>query len=183
MARERRVRGSGVQAVVVVVRTAVEADLPRVAEIKVANWADTYAPLLPPAVLASFLDLDVQLAYLRKAVGVPSTLLLVAEDASRAVVGFALTHLDQGPDPWLESLHVIRASRGGGTGTALMRATAAELLDRGYRTMRLGVVQGNAAAARFYDRLGAALTGVEPALWADGVWHEIYRWDDITQLA
>jgi ribosomal protein S18 acetylase RimI-like enzyme len=181
LAVERHVRRAGVQAVLI--RPAVDSDVRRIAEIKVANWADTYASLLEPAVLEPFLDLEAQVAYVRKVASEPSALLLVAEDASGEVVGFALTYLDHGQDPWLESLHVVRASRGGGAGTALMRATAAELLARGYRTMRLGVVRGNAEAGRFYERLGATLTGVEPASWAEGVWHEIYRWDDITRLA
>ena len=165
------------------IRPATEADLPRVAEIKVRNWEDTYAPLVDPAVLAPFLDQATQLAELGEKLGRAETLLLVAVLDSREVVGFALTFLDQRPDPWLESLHVIRASRGAGAGTALVRATAAELLVRGYHTLRLGVVAGNDAAGRFYVRLGATMTGREPAEWARGVWHEIYRWSDISTLA
>ena len=64
-----------------------------------------------------------------------------------------------------------------------MRTTAALLLAGGHGTLRLGVVRGNDAAGRFYERLGARLAGAEPASWAGGVWHEIYRWDDITPLA
>lgn len=153
------------------------------AEIKVRNWADTYAGLLDPAVLAKFLDEKAQVEELKEALHKPTNILLVAADTTGTVVGFALTHVDEQPDPWLESLHVIRDSRGAGAGTTLMRATAAELLRRGRRTMRLGVVEGNDVAGRFYDRLGATMTGREPASWAEGVWHEIYRWDDITQLA
>lgn len=166
-----------------VARRAVEADLARVAEIKVRNWADTYATLLDRETLGRFLDRDAQLAELLKAARQPSTLLLVAEDPTGTVIGFALTFVDENPDPWLESLHVIRESRGSGAGTALMRATAAELVKRGHRTLRLGVVEGNTAAGRFYSRLGATMAGREPASWARGVWHEIYRWDDITPLA
>lgn len=161
------------------VRAATLEDLPRLAEIKVRNWADIYAPLVDPSVLGPFLDRNTQLTGLTTALHRPSTLLLVAEDATRAVVGFALTYLDHQPDPWLESLHVVRESRGGGAGTLLMHATAAGLRARGYRTMRLGVVEGNTAAGRFYERPGGTMTGREPAEWADGVWHEIYRWTDI----
>lgn len=163
-------------------RDAIESDLPLAAAIKVRNWEDTYAVLVDPATLGPFLDQQTQLADLRKRLGRPSTLLLVAEDQVGKVVGFALTYLDR-PDPWLESLHVIRASRGKGAGRALMLATAARLRERGHNTLRLGVVEGNDAAARFYARLGATMTGREPASWARGVWHEIYRWDDVSQLA
>lgn len=153
------------------------------AEIKVRNWVDTYAPLLDPGVLAPFLDEKAQLEELREVLRRPSTIFLVAEDAAGKVIGFALTYLDEQPDPWLESLHVIRESRGTGAGAALMHATGAELIARGHRTMRLGVVQGNAAAGRFYEHLGATMTGREPASWAEGVWHDIYFWPDISMLA
>lgn len=165
------------------VRDATESDLPRVAEIKVRNWEDTYAALVDAATLRPFLDQESQLADLRERFRRPSSLLLVAEDPAGTVVGFALTYLDHGPDPWLESLHIILASRGTGAGKALMSALAARLRERGYNTLRLGVVEGNDPAARFYERLGATFTGREPASWAPGVWHEIYRWDDISQLA
>lgn len=165
------------------IRDAVETDLTRIAEIKVRNWADTYAALLAPDVLAPFLDQASQLEYLREVARQTSVLLLVAEDDGGTIVGFALTYLDESTDPWLESLHVISDSRGNGAGTALMRATAAELITRGFRTMRLGVVHGNAAAGRFYERLGATMTGREPASWGVGVWHDIYRWHDLRLLA
>lgn len=108
---------------------------------------------------------------------------LVADDRAGAVIGFAVAYLNQGPDPWLESLHVARAHRGRGVGTALVRELAAVLVSRGYGTMSLGVVRGNAGAGRLYLRLGATLLGVEPAEWAAGVDHEIYRWRDLAQLA
>src|SRR5581483_9710567 len=88
----------------VTTRDALPADLDRVTEIKVASWRDTYSALLPPAILAPFLDQAAQLEYLRRAHGDPGTLLLVAEHDGQGVIGFALTHTDAQPDPWLESL-------------------------------------------------------------------------------
>jgi GNAT superfamily N-acetyltransferase len=164
------------------VREATQADLDRVTEIKVRNWADTYGALLPPAVLSRYLDRDVQLAELREMAATPNTLILVAEDASGETVGFSLTHFDAEPDPWLESLHVPREFRGTGIGTFLMGATARELRARGYNTMRLAVITGNDAAGRFYQRLGGTMIGVEPAPWAAGVTHEVYRWSDLAAL-
>jgi len=164
------------------IREATEADLEQVAEIKVRNWADTYAWLVEPEVLGPFLDRTRQLAELRKSVSRLETILLVAQNKSGTVIGFALTYLDGEPDPWLESLHVLSESRGSGVGTLLMRETAARVRSRGYNTMRLGVVEGNVAASRFYDRLGAEMMGREPASWAEGVWHELYRWPDLAPL-
>ena len=164
----------------VTVRDARASDLARVAEIKVRNWRDTYAPLVPGEVLSPFLDDAAQVKHLAEDVARPSTILLVAEDEARRIVGFALTYVDEEPDPWLESLHVLREQRSNGAGTALVRATAARLRTRGHAALRLGVVAGNEGAMRFYERLGATHTGREPAAWAPGVMHEIYRWSDLS---
>ena len=164
------------------IRDAVEADLDRVSEIKVRNWRDTYGPLVAPEVLAEFLDEAAQAAHLHDDLARPATMLLVAEDERRNIVGFGLTYVDSEPDPWLESLHVLREHRSRGAGTALVRATADRLRARGLSTLRLGVVAGNDAAMRFYERLGAEHTGQEPAEWAAGVTHEIYRWSDLSEL-
>jgi hypothetical protein len=49
--------------------------------------------------------------------------------------------------------------------------------------MRLGVIAGNDAAARFYERLGGSLIGLEPVSWAEGAMHQVYRWSSLTKLA
>ena len=165
------------------VRDATVEDLLQVSEIKVRNWADTYGSILEPAVLRPFLDRDAQLAELREKLAEPGTLMLVAEDSSGDITGFAVTYLDDEPEPWLESLHVLRESRGSGTGTLLMRCTAQRVIARGHSSLRLGVISGNVAAARFYERLGGTMIGLEPVTWAQGVAHEVYRWADLALLA
>lgn len=165
------------------IREGLAADLPQVSEIKVRNWVDTYGPLLDPKVLGPFLDRQIQLEDLRQAVALPETLLLVAVDRSGSVGGFGLTYMTREPEPWLESLHVLSELRGRGIGTRLMQATAAQLVARGYDSMRLGVIAGNDAAARFYEHLGGLLIGLEPVSWAEGVMHQVYRWQTLTKLA
>ena len=165
------------------VRTGTRQDLERIAAIKVRTWGDTYGPLIAPEVLQPFLDHAAQLAYLREKTRSANTILLVAEDDERQIVGFALTFLDHGPDPWLESLHVHPEAQSRGVGTMLMRATASEVRARGRNTLCLGVVEGNAAAERFYERLGALDAGREPTSWARGVMHHLYCWPALDPLA
>jgi len=165
------------------VREGTPSDFGAVVDIKVRSWAKTYSALLEPAVLRPFLDRSKQLAELRREADRPTTKLLVAQDSHGAVVGFALAYLDREPDPWLESLHVIDRLRGRGAGTLLMRTLAAQLRDRGYNSMRLGVIVGNQDAARLYERLGAALVGVELVSWANGVRHQVFRWSDLGDLS
>ena len=164
------------------IRQGTPDDLVPIAAIKVLSWADTYGPLLSPAVLRPFLDVQDQLEELRRGLARQDSLLLVAVDGEDMVIGFALTFAEAEPAPWLESLHVAADLRGHGVGTQLMQATAAELRKRGYNTLRLGVVSGNEAAARLYERLGGSLEGTEAASWANGVTHLLYRWDDLRAL-
>lgn len=165
------------------VRRGTLRDLERIAEIKVRNWQDIYGPLIPSDVLRPFLDRSAQLDYVRRSTESGKAILLVAEDAEHQVIGFSLAFLDHGPDPWLESLHVHPDSQSRGAGTLLMRATARELESRGHSTMRLGVVEGNTGAERFYERLGGVDAGSEPTSWAIGVMHHIYRWPNLDALA
>lgn len=164
------------------IRDATEADIARIADIKVSNWADTYGPLIPPAVLARFVDPVTSAAELRSLLGAPGILLLVGEAPTGDVAGFALTYMTRTPEPWLESLHVLRGERGRGLGTSLLCATAERVLAAGHQSMALGVIVGNDSAARFYERLGAINAGVEPVDFAEGVFHTVYRWPDPTAM-
>ena len=163
------------------VREARPGDIERVAEIKVRNWADTYGPLVPSGVLGPFLDKDKSAAQIRELMRSPQILLLVGPGTG-VVQGFALTYMARPPEPWLESLHVMREERGRGLGRQLMRETANRLLAAGYRSMSLGVIIGNDRAARFYERLGGVPMRVEAAGFADGVEHTVWRWPDLTAL-
>ena len=164
------------------IRDATEADIVRIADIKVRNWADTYGPLIPAEVLARFVDPVRSASELRSLLGSPGILLLVGEAQPGDVTGFALTYVARTPEPWLESLHVLRGDRGHGLGTALVRATAERLLTMGHHSMALGVILGNDSAARFYERLGAINAGVEPVDFAEGISHTVYRWPELEML-
>lgn len=168
----------------ITVRSATERDLERIAMIKVRSWAETYGPLLPAQVLLPFLDLDSQVEYVRTAFGAKGSILLVAETSKGEVVGFSLTFLDRDPEPWLESIHIAEEIRGHGVGSILMRETGKRVRAAGHRSMRLGVVEGNVAAGRFYARLGAISIGAEPVSWSEGVrvMHTLYRWPELDPL-
>lgn len=167
----------------VTIRAGDERDLERIAEIKVRSWKATYGPLIRPDVLRRFVDPNGSLDGLRKSTAAPDAILLVAEAGPGNVVGFSLAFLDRPPEPWLESLHVLSDFQGRGAGTLLMRATAAEIQRRGGASMRLGVVEGNTQAERFYERLGGRSAGLEPADFDASVRHHVYRWPDLEALA
>ena len=63
---------------------------------------------------------------------------------------------------YLSLIHVLAEYRGHGLGKRLHRHAMQACHDRGMRLMRLSVSQRNAAALRFYKRLGWAPAGTRP---------------------
>jgi len=65
------------------------------------------------------------------------------------IVGVVLTG-----EEWLDDLWVLRENRGYGVGYRLLEQGENEIIARGHQTLRLRVVQSNAAAIKFYHRHG-----------------------------
>jgi ribosomal protein S18 acetylase RimI-like enzyme len=87
---------------------------------------------------------------------------LVAEDDD-SLAGYALVKLHEGGDDswaladrWGEvwTLVVDERRRGQGIGSALLDAVDAELASRGVHDLMIGVMEGNDAARRLYERRG-----------------------------
>jgi ribosomal protein S18 acetylase RimI-like enzyme len=98
-------------------------------------------------------------------------LVLVARRGG-ALVGYAVAHLQDGPDDTfavgaryaeLYSLSVAPAARGGGVGTALMDTLDEQLAELRIVDLSVGVMAANEDALRFYRRRG--LVPVELVLW------------------
>ena len=96
----------------------------------------------------------------------PDTVLLLAH-AGGALVGYGLAHVMVAGDTWLadtwvtggrvgeiESLSVRPDLRGAGIGTALLDGLERALADDGVTDLVLGVLPGNDAARRLYERRG-----------------------------
>jgi ribosomal protein S18 acetylase RimI-like enzyme len=96
----------------------------------------------------------------------PDTVLLLAS-ANGTVIGYGLAHVIPASGTWvadtwqtgdrigeIESLAVQPDYRGHGVGSRLLTALSAELAAAGVRDLVLGVLPGNAAAIRLYQRHG-----------------------------
>lgn len=59
------------------------------------------------------------------------------------------------PTLYIKELYVAESGRGHGVGEALMRATATAAMEHDCATIKWQVAEWNAAAQRFYERLGA----------------------------
>lgn len=85
---------------------------------------------------------------------------LVAEEDGGGVVGIALFYEGLGtfrakPFLYLEDLVVSEEGRSRGAGEALMAALAREVISRGALRLEWSVLDWNARAISFYERLGA----------------------------
>ncbi|TDE92830.1 GNAT family N-acetyltransferase [Occultella glacieicola] len=124
-------------------RPAGPPDAAEIARIWGQGWADAHLGHVPPALVeartaASFLE------------RVPEVLTdtVVAERAG-AVIGFVTIEGDQ-----VDQLYLDRAARGGGIGSALLRAGERAVIAAGHDRAWLAVATGNTAARRFYERQG-----------------------------
>ena len=96
----------------------------------------------------------------------PDTVLLLAT-AGDALVGYGLAHVMPAEESWvadtwatgprigeIESLAVLPEHRGQGLGSELLDRLERELRNQGVTDLVLGLLPGNAGAARLYERRG-----------------------------
>jgi len=139
------------------IRAATAEDASAIAHVHVESWKTTYSGIVPEAYLAG-LD-EVLRAKLWHEWLTGSTVVLVAERQGR-VVGFA----HAGPnrealekcDAELYSIYLLRDAQRHGAGTALLRAIAGAMAERGFRSMAVWVLERN-PARNFYETHGAHL--------------------------
>ena len=133
------------------IRPARQDDLPTIASIHALSWRDAYAGILPADYLRDQVQQDLQ-AYWEQREILPQDVVLVA-DTTEGPVGFVAVWCR--PSPFIDNLHVLPSMRSRGIGAALMEAAAGRLVAQGHSTAYLWVFEGNVAAIRFYQRLGA----------------------------
>lgn len=102
----------------------------------------------------------------RELLAKPGTILLLA-DAGPALAGYGLAHVMPATGTWtadtwrtgaligeIESLGVLPAYRGQGIGSRLLDELISQLAAAGVHDLVLGVLPGNTAAIRLYQRYG-----------------------------
>lgn len=127
------------------------ADLPQVLDIETASFATPWSS-------RTFLNL------LRR----PNAALLVAEDARRTILGYAVVWF-AGPEGELGDLAVRDDRRRSGIGGALVEAVLAEAGARGASEVYLEVRESNESARTLYGRLGFEVIGRRPGYYAEPV--------------
>jgi ribosomal protein S18 acetylase RimI-like enzyme len=169
------------------IREATRDDIPGIARVHVDSWRATYRGIVPD----SFLDSQ---TYESRAAGwqneFPSPesggFLYVAEVAGE-VVGFArggpARQRLPGFDGELYSIHVAPRHKGKGLGSALLKAVARRLRERGFATMMLWMFRDNTPARRFYESHGGEVVGEKTfEIEGETMYDVAYGWRDVTML-
>jgi GNAT superfamily N-acetyltransferase len=169
------------------IRPATDADVLPMARVHIMSWRETYPGLLPDPMLARLSIADQAIRWQRmldRPDGWGGSLAFVA-DQEGSVVGYGTcsgqrTRLlqDRGFTGEVGELYLLRRAQGRGAGSALMRAMAAALAQRGHRAMSLWVLERNGHARRFYERLGGSLIAGKQARFAEVA----YGWNDLRTL-
>jgi len=164
-----------------IVRAATNDDVLALAQVHIASWRETYAGLLPEPMLTR---LSISGAAIRRQRMLDHprahgrALIFVAEHQGE-VIGYGscndqragLLHA-RGFTGEVSELYVLSKAQRQGAGTQLMAAMARALVERGHRGYSLWVVEQNAAARQFYERL----RGILIAERRDGVSEVAYGW-------
>jgi ribosomal protein S18 acetylase RimI-like enzyme len=169
----------------VVIRAAVPADAPSIATLHVAVWRSTYRDLAPPEAIR-LLDVPKRQAQWEAMLAKSERTMLVAERNGQ-IVGIGTAGAATAPELHERGeilyLYVDPTHARAGIGRALMRRLALALQAQGYRSVALGVVEGNQPAIDFYRKLGGRLAGyyIDPGpLWRSR--NQIIIWDDVEAL-
>lgn len=151
------------------IRIAVPADAAALAALHVTAWRETYAGLMPDAVLAG-LSVEGRAVRWQRILseGAPnnrSPAVFLAACGSH-LVGFAAGGAqrdpilrDQGFAGEIDAIYILRRAQRMGLGRALTAAVAQALRAHGHHAASLWVVKDNSPARGFYERLGGMLVG------------------------
>jgi len=161
-------------------------DAAAIERVRTDTWRDAYRGLMPDSLLEG-LDYDATRRRAVMSVLPQEQFVLVAEDDG-AVVGFCIGGPSRSPEERFRgevyAIYVLPQHHGRGLGRAMLRAAAKELIDRGFPSMIIWVLRGNAPSRLFYERMGGKyVRDEERELQGVRITESGYGWDDVGPLA
>jgi ribosomal protein S18 acetylase RimI-like enzyme len=173
-------------------RDATPKDATALGDIFVEAWRREHAGLLPQEVLSARSAAQSAANWSRSLAEIANgerkdQFVLLALRGSRPVglivVGEQAAERSDGEGE-VVLIQVADAHRGSGVGATLMRAAARRLIERGVGAMIVCVLEANASARRFYERMGGQLLAETREVEESGAWFpaRLYRWPDLSHL-
>jgi GNAT superfamily N-acetyltransferase len=169
------------------IRRATLADAAAIARVHVTSWQESYRGIVPDTVL-DHLSVDARLAQWRTSLSDPKDEYHRAYvgEVGGEVCGFASYGYERESDPHyrgeLFAIYIMKSAHGKGLGRGLLSAVARGLLDLGFSSMLVWVLEENPARG-FYEHLGGMYVREKPIEIAGTHLREVsYGWGDIKAL-
>jgi ribosomal protein S18 acetylase RimI-like enzyme len=154
------------------VSTAVEDDLPDLADVAARTFPLACPPSVTPENIAAFIDENLSEACFREYVADPDRVVLVAREEAR-ILGYLM--LIRGvpddvdvqravtlrPAVELSKMYVLPGSHGAGVSAAMMTTALQRATEMDAKCVWLGVNQRNLRAQRFYAKHGFTINGTK----------------------
>lgn len=170
------------------IRRAVKEDAHALATVRVTGWHQSYAGLMPVELLSK-LSIEADRQRVGKAFADPDNkaLRFVAEQ-HKNIIGMGVCGPERhGKTPArgeVYALYLLDEAKRKGTGRAMMEKMSAALIDAGFTSLQLSVLENNAPARAFYERLGGVLAHKGTFTYGGFELPDVtYVWEDIRQLA
>lgn len=140
-------------------RPAGHDDLDAVVTVFRSCWSTSYAPVMPPALVATMTpDRARSLWFRALREAAPGEIVVAVRD--RVIVGVTRWAVPDTAAPgWVHSLYVDPASQGLGVGRLLLGAAEQAIAGGGASAARLWVFAANAPSRRFYEARGWSADG------------------------
>lgn len=173
------------------VRTAALSDAEAIGAVHVASWKETYAGILPAAMLAE-LCVEARSQMWRSVLDPSKGIehVVVVAEVNGQLVGFGSCGAQRdsrlasaGFSAEFGAIYLLRSHQGRGGGRSLL-AVMSEKISAGHSAASLWVLRENEAARAFYERLGGIVVGERTETGAHGALVETaYGWRDLRALA
>ncbi len=144
------------------IRIANAADADTIARLHTQSWQQVYRGVLPDLYLDENLMQERQHAWIQRFAQPERHQCVFVAEEQGAALGFACAFGAHNPEygTQLENLHVHPAGKGKGIGTALVQTVARWSIQNHLGLgLYLWALNDNTAARRFYEHLGAKLSG------------------------
>jgi ribosomal protein S18 acetylase RimI-like enzyme len=168
-------------------RPATTADCRAIAEVHVACWQETYAGLLPTAMIARQSVDDREMQWRRTLERNPRLSDVFVAEQDGIVIGFVAGGPRRGEalkqDAEFYALYLLRAHQRRGLGRVLCRAAALRLRERGLHSAAAWVLRENEPALRFYEGIGGRVISERAMTDMGATLVEVaYGWEDLDPL-